>query len=105
MRERTTPTRPVALAGVEALTNQLVSGLATLTAISDLALSWPVSGLTRALSTATEHVAQATAAMRKSKLESLPSPVAKGLQTAADTSAAHATLMTKIEQTLKIGTT
>jgi hypothetical protein len=94
----------VALAGVEALTNQLVSSLGTLSGISDLALSWPVSGLARTLTTATEHVAQATAAMRNSKLESLPSPVAKALQTAADTSAAHAALMAKLEQTLKTRT-
>ena len=91
----------VALAGAEAVTNQLVSGLGTLTVVSDLALSWPVSGLAGAVSTATEQIAQATTAMRKSRLESLPPSVAKGLQTAADTSVAHAALMTKLEQTLK----
>ena len=44
----------VALAGAEAVTNQLVSGLGTLTVVSDLALSWPVSGLAGAVSTATQ---------------------------------------------------
>ena len=38
----------VALAGAEALTNQLAGGLGMLTVVSDLALSWPVSGLAHA---------------------------------------------------------
>ena len=101
MFERPTSTRRWPSPEPKRSHNQLVSGLGTLTVVSDLALSWPVSGLARAVSTATEQIAQATTAMRKSRLESLPPSVAKGLQTAADTSVAHAALMTKLEQTLK----
>ncbi|WP_344808150.1 beta propeller repeat protein [Microlunatus ginsengisoli] len=90
-----------ALAGVEALDNQLARGLATLTAISDSALSWPVQGLARAAAAATEQVVTATAAIRATRLESVPTTVANAARITADTSEAHAALMARIARTIK----
>jgi hypothetical protein len=89
-----------ALAAVEALHNQLARGLATLAAVSESTMSWPLRDLQRASLQATADVVQATSGLAAAPSARIPAPIKDAVHAVTGAAATHAGIMASIERTV-----
>jgi hypothetical protein len=89
-----------ALAAVEALHNQLARGLATLAAVSESTMSWPLRDLQRASLQATADVVQAASGLAAAPSARIPAPIKDAVHAVTGAAATHAGIMASIERTV-----